>query len=266
MRENPIVRCKECGFIQLGAHPTEESIKSTYSDDYFKKIKYHFDSAAKREQERRVNLMKECGVAHGADVLDVGCATGDFILLARNYFSIWGIDISEQAVQTAKERNPDVAARIIAMGHENFENLDRRFDAITLWDVIEHLDDPVGVVRKLTGKLERTGVLFISSPNIGAMIARIMKRHWAFMTPPEHIGYFSRETVKRLLAACGLRELRWETRGKWINLAFLAYKMSRVFPELAPPLLVKSAFKSRFGRVTVYVPTRDIQYVAAVPD
>lgn len=265
VRTHLVMRCGECGFIQLGAHPTKEQIEHTYSRSYFKNSKYRLDAGAQKEQDRRINLMRECGLAPAANILDIGCATGDFVLRAKETFSMWGADISEQAIDIARKRNPDIASCLFSMSKQTIDSLNRTFDAVTMWDVIEHLDDPVGLLQALVKKIKPTGFLFFSTPNIGAIVPRLMGARWAFMTPPEHIGYFSRDTMKRLLATCGLREFKWETNGKWVNLGFLMYKLGRVFPEITPRSLVEFALESRLGRVTIYVPTGDIQYVVGVP-
>ncbi|MBI5118002.1 class I SAM-dependent methyltransferase [Candidatus Poribacteria bacterium] len=264
VRENPIVFCAECGFVQLGRHANEAQIRREYSRAYFKDAKYLLDAAARREQKRRLSFMKECGVSSGATVLDVGCATGDFVLMAKETYSVWGTDISEDALQIARDRNPEIAERFVCMSGRNSGVPNQHFDAITMWDVVEHLDDPVALLTQMAGKLKRGGMLFLSSPNIGTFIGRVMGKRWAFMTPPEHIGYFSRETMRKLLGVCGLRDLKWKTKGKWISAGFLVYKAGRVFPEMIPPRFVASTLKVGIGRFPLYIPTGDIQYAAAV--
>lgn len=262
-RGHGIVRCGGCGFVQLERRPTIDELNAVYTETYFKKARYHLDEAARREQQRRIALMKSLGVRRGARVLDVGCAAGDFVIATDEAFSTWGIDVSPHAIAIAKSRHPDAAGRLHVGPASDAPVPDNSFDAVTMWDVIEHLDDPVKELRAVSAKLKPGGLLFLSTPNIDTVVAKLMGPRWAFMTPPEHIGFFSRATLQTLLGRCGFLETGWRTCGKWINLGFLAYKARRVFPELMPSGLVDALLQGRVGRAVIYVPTGDIQYIAA---
>jgi SAM-dependent methyltransferase len=146
---------------------------------------------------------------------------------------------------------------------EDIDLPDKFFDAITLWDVIEHLDDPVSIIKGLKPKLKKGGVLLVSTPNAGALIARVMGKRWAFMHPPEHVLFFEKKHISRMMNSCGLEMMNWVTFGKSINIAFLVYKFGRVFPEITPKWVVRYLSTSRLGRPTVYIPTGDIQYASA---
>jgi 2-polyprenyl-3-methyl-5-hydroxy-6-metoxy-1,4-benzoquinol methylase len=258
-----IARCGGCGFVQLERRPTADELSAVYTETYFKKARYHLDEAARREQERRIDLIKSQRVRPGARVLDVGCAAGDFVIAAERTYAVWGIDPSPHAIATAKNRHPAAAERLHVGGAGDAPVPDNSFDAVTLWDVVEHLDDPVTVLRAASAKLKPGGLLFLSTPNVDTVVAKLMGPRWAFMTPPEHIGFYSRATLQALLGRCGFLETDWRTCGKWINLGFLAYKARRVFPELIPRGLVDALLDGRTGRTVLYIPTGDIQYVAA---
>jgi 2-polyprenyl-3-methyl-5-hydroxy-6-metoxy-1,4-benzoquinol methylase len=138
------------------------------------------------------------------------------------------------------------------------------FDAICLWDVIEHVRDPVSVCRTLTSLLNPGGHLFLSTPNMGALTAKVMKQHWAFMIPPLHLGYFSQRSIAYLFAKqLSARILTSRTRGKWTSLAFLFYKINQISRWLAPPALLDWLSRSRLGRLKLYIPTNDIIYLVA---
>jgi 2-polyprenyl-3-methyl-5-hydroxy-6-metoxy-1,4-benzoquinol methylase len=243
--------------------PSADELRAVYGEGYFKKARYNLDPAARRELARRIDLMKSQGVRPGARVMDVGCAAGDFVIAAEGTYEVWGLDASPHAIALAKSRHPAARDRVFVGDPSALSMPDGWFDAITMWDVVEHFDDPVGEVRAAAAKLKPGGLLFLSTPNIGALVAKLMGPRWAFMTPPEHIGFFSRATLQTLLGRCGFLETDWSTRGKWISLGFLAYKARRVFPELVPDRLADALLAGRAGRAVVYVPTADIQYVAA---
>jgi len=257
--------CRQCGFVQVLEKPGREKLFKDYGEEYFGRGKYVQDRAIARENKRRIDWLLKNGLKKGVRVLDVGCATGDFIKASENRFDMWGLDISEFAVEQARLNNPKVSQQIKAGMIEEQVFPDCFFDGIVLWDVIEHLWNPLEMVNKLVKMLKPNGMLAVSTPNIGALTARLMGKRWHFMTVPEHLSFFNRQTINFLLKTTGLTPVGWMTRGKWVNLGFLMYKINRVFPKLFPAFLgrwIKE--KANVASVVLYLPTGDIQYVAAI--
>ena len=255
--------CPSCGFVQVDREPSPEELERLYGAEYFAHGKYELDSAAVREQVRRLDLLAACGVAPGARVLDVGCATGDFLLIGSQRFDMWGIDISADAVEISRERNADIPPeQIMAATLKQMPEKFADFDAVVLWDTVEHLWQPTEMIQALRRLVRPGGVIALSTPNIGAPFARLMRRRWPFMTPPEHLCFFSPATMRLLLHDNNLQTTRIKSRGKWVNLAFLFYKARRIFP-IIPAGLINWLNQSAAGRLTLYVPTGDILYASA---
>jgi SAM-dependent methyltransferase len=203
--------------------------------------------------------------ASEATVLDAGCATGDFLAIAKKKYQVHGFDLSEFAVSEARRTNPDIAGRISVrnIGKPRHNNMSK-FNAICLWDVIEHLWNPVEVCQNLALLLKPGGYFFISTPDIGSFMARILGRHWAFMTPPEHMGFFSTNSFSYLFGkALPFRIEYSKSFGKWTNLGFMIYKLRRIFPSMIPESLVKLLQQGRAGMLPIYAPTKDIRYLVA---
>ncbi|HUN81271.1 MAG TPA: class I SAM-dependent methyltransferase [Phycisphaerae bacterium] len=256
--------CPGCGFVQVREQPTEEDLVKLYGEPYFDRGKYSDPFALRKENERRLALLTGCGLPPAAKVLDAGCATGDFVAFAQSRFDMWGLDVSEFAVEEARRKAPAVAHQLHAGFVEQQNYGEAMFDAIVLWDVLEHLWDPVTVCRSLLRALRPGGFFVVSTPNIGAPVARLMKTRWAFMTVPEHLGFFDHRTMRFLLQdRLGLQCLDWRTKGKWANLGFLFYKLNRVFPGWVPNSLIRLLRSGPAAKLSVYVPTGDIQYAVS---
>jgi len=254
-------RCAECGFVQVRHRPSEDSFEEIYSDSYFAHSKYRDPRALQLENSRRLALLRQV-LTEGAEVLDAGCSTGDFVWSAKSCYRIHGIDYSRYAIERARSANPDVAERLVAGRLEDSPFAGHRFDGICLWDVIEHLWDPVSVVMDLLSRLKPGGYLFISTPAIDAPMARLAGRYWAFMTPPEHLGFFTRRSFEALFREpLPGRIERMFRRGKWANVAFIGYKIGRVAPRWFPSWLLAPCRWPRLGRLNLYVPTGDVRYL-----
>jgi len=261
-----VATCLECGLVQVPEALSPQQVAALYEPDYFKHGKYVLDWAGKLEQQRRLGWIARHGVADGAKVLDLGCATGEFALAAKARYQVWGTDISSYAIECAKNLNPEIAERFVAGRFEDLALAGQSFDAVAAWDVVEHLPDPLAVLKKAVALLKPGGVMLLSTPNIGAPLAGLLGRRWAFMTPPEHLNFFSRATLSLLLQEAGLRPGGWMTRGKWVNSAFLIYKLQRIFPNRPSQWLVKVLQRTPLAQLPLYVPSGDIQYAVGIRD
>jgi 2-polyprenyl-3-methyl-5-hydroxy-6-metoxy-1,4-benzoquinol methylase len=163
----------------------------------------------------------------------------------------------------AKTRLPSIAEHISVLKLECINERWPQFDAVCLWDVIEHVRDPVFVCRSLLNLLKPGGYLFLSTPDMNSLTAKLMKQRWAFMIPPLHLGYFSQGTFSYLFTEIlPARVLTYQTHGKWTSLAFLFYKLNQISMWLAPQALLDWLSRTRLGHLNLYVPTDDILYMA----
>jgi len=253
-------RCRTCGFEQIDPAPTAEQLRQIYSAAYFGKAKYGDARALAHEYRRRRALMRRAGVEPGMRLLEIGCGVADFLGPLAAGHDVTGIDISTEAIDQAKARRPDLADRLEATPIEAFEPRGDGYDAILMWDVIEHLWDGPSMLELIARWLRPGGRLVLSTPDIAAITARLMGRKWPFMTPPEHLSFFSARSVRLAGEKAGLRTLSTQSKGKWANLAFVLYKAGRV--GLLPVPLVDRVNRLGLDRLSIYVPTGDVLYAA----
>ncbi len=146
-----VVACNSCGFCQVKQPPSEDELDRLYVNLHVSHTKFRDEQAAQRENSIRLHLIQQF-TATGQLVLDAGCATGDFIAIAKDHYKMYGVDISSDAIEHAKVRLPDIAARLSSFKLEDLSDQWLKFDAICLWDVVEHIRDPVHVCRTLMSR------------------------------------------------------------------------------------------------------------------
>lgn len=251
-----IYRCPFCSFEQVLINTTKEGIE--YEAAYFDNNKYRDTAALNLEHKRRISILREISTKEDK-VVDYGCATGEFVYYAHNDFDIVGCDVSSDAICIAKKRYPDLSDCF--MGSDEFLDNSEKYDIIALWDVIEHIDFPIELIERLKEKLNTDGYLVMSTPNIGALFARQTKSLWPFMTPPEHLVFFSKKSMQYLAKKMGFVICKWQSKGKWANVGFILYKFNRVSKIKIPQNVVDFFKRGKLSKLHIYVPTQDIQYV-----
>jgi 2-polyprenyl-3-methyl-5-hydroxy-6-metoxy-1,4-benzoquinol methylase len=146
-------------------------------------------------------------------LLDVGCGDGAFLARMKNLgWDVVGVELDEKAAAAAKTK---FGLEVFIGTLETAGFADESFDAITLNHVIEHVGDPIGLLRRCRDLLRRGGRLVVTTPNGESLGHRIFREHWRGLEVPRHLMLFSLGTLKRVAFAAGLsvREMRTSARG-----------------------------------------------------
>ena len=148
-------------------------------------------------------------------LLDVGCGTGGFFTFASaNGFRVYGFDASRAQAEHAFTLFPDVRhASSLPAYLESLDQPRLKFDFISLWDVFEHIRNPVPFLQQLAGALQPGGHLFISVPN-GRAIPWKIRVHRALnkpldLVPWEHVFYHSIQSLEKCIRASSLDPVRF---------------------------------------------------------
>ena len=207
-----LVKCSQCGLIYQNPRIQLSEMGEYYPEDYDsypipeqianhgKVLNWFYDYGLKKRC-RRVSKFKKSG-----RLLDVGCATGLFLNAVQKFtsFDVEGVEPNRYAVKLAKDAyNLDIFPGTLEQA--NFPS--KTFDAVTLWDVFEHLHDPAKQLSEIHRILRPEGIVVMRVPNIGSWDAKIFKQYWAGLDAPRHLYVFSRQTMKRMLKKYGFDEL-----------------------------------------------------------
>ena len=258
-----------CGLIETDLQKNYEVfVKDHYSKEYFTGdpsrsayIDYANDKAMITKNLKKY-LQQIITIKPKGKVLDVGCAMGFFVELARNAgYDAYGFDPSEYAVEKAQKL---VGKTKIKHGTISSITYSKKvFDVMTLFDVFEHLADPAGDIAKLSTYLKDDGIMVIATGDTQSVAAKVLKRHWTFYIPPQHLFFFNRSTLTSVLAMAGLFPVEWFRIGKWLSLRYILHLAKTAGESRLGWLLEKVALKYHFGTVSLYVPLRDNMVVIA---
>ncbi|MHB2016888.1 MAG: class I SAM-dependent methyltransferase [Candidatus Xenobia bacterium] len=132
-------------------------------------------------------------------LLDFGAAYGFCVAAARaRGWKATGLEVSEHACEQGRAQGLEMVC-----GDTLAPLAGRTFDVITMWDVIEHLNDPRAQLEELRGMLAPDGWLVLSTGDVGHPLVRMLGRHARMYAPPQHLYYFTRRTLTELLRGCG---------------------------------------------------------------
>lgn len=211
------LRCHTCGAVLAEESIPPKDLGRYYPRGYAAYVEpqsiSRFARAAQSVGIRKRRLLIE-RLRQGGRLLDVGCGRGDFLqaMQATGRWQASGLERDQEAVQIARARGLDVHHGEIP----DYPFPPASFDVITLWDVLEHLEQPHRTVQSLLTWLQPGGILVIRTPDAASWQARLFGPWWAGYDAPRHRIIYTWQALQRLLKAYGLevKRLRGLT-GTW---------------------------------------------------
>ncbi len=176
---------------------------------YSKESGYH-SKLAKNLQEIKKNNKKFTKIIDAlthleatGNLLDVGCANGEFLFLAKKHgFNSYGVEANTYTADIAMSNGLNVFNGTLE--EKNFE--DNYFSVIYLGDIIEHVVDPVALLKECKRILKKEGIIVISTPNMDCFWVKVtqvicdwFKFPWSVLLPPYHVYLFSESNFKKLM-------------------------------------------------------------------
>lgn len=202
-----VVRCRGCGLVFYNPQPSPAQAASLYSTEYFES-EFSADQVGDEVQlahRRLARIEREIGVG---SLLDVGCGRGRFLGVACDRgWKAMGLDVSPAAVRLA-------AAAAGAPVYEGDLTRPRPaelppVDVVTLWDVLEHLTDPVAALAQVPRWLRAGGLLVVQTQNANGVTAAWMRHRWEQFVE-FHLYHFSSRTLRLALERAGFEAVRIE--------------------------------------------------------
>lgn len=241
--EGPLLRCPQC--LQL---------LSQCSEDWYWKSMEEFNDprgtlpnerSVQRRFRRNSKFLSQISKLLRQDpqdihVLDVGCSSGAFVdAAAKMGFHAEGVEPAAKAAATAQAAGLTVRQGLL---HE-VAYPDQSFDAITLFEVIEHLKDPLTLLLECQRILRPGGILLIGTANTASWSAQAFGAHWDYLSIARHgghVSFFNPTSLQTLAAKAGFsiaalntRSVRFSDRS---NSSDPAYTLLKIAGELANPV------------------------------
>lgn len=197
--------CTVCGFLFQATPPADPL--GFYRRQRYDRVRrahggapafarFHHDLDVARN---RVKYVRPFAPARGV-WLDVGTGNGAMLVAADEVgYEAIGVELHPR---TAEEAAAVLGRRVLSMAEAFLDEHDPPI-VVSFYDVLEHLVEPRGVLKRFARRLAPGGVLAVEVPDAGSARARNLRGRWKHVKPDEHLGYFTESVLKRLVAECG---------------------------------------------------------------
>ena len=217
-----ILKCRDCGFCFRSFRPPPDQLAELYraADDRV----YEAEAAnrLKTAMRHRDVISRYC---QAGKVLDVGSASGAFLkVMADAGWTAFGVEPSTSQVERARRilgndamlQQCDLEAAVLPSD----------FDVITLWDVLEHVPDPVGFLSYCSSLLRPGGYILLNTPQIDSAIAKTLGSRWPLLLA-EHLNYFTVESLRICGEKSSLSLLHTGQRPASFSLGYILFRLSQ---------------------------------------
>jgi 2-polyprenyl-3-methyl-5-hydroxy-6-metoxy-1,4-benzoquinol methylase len=234
-----IYSCGSCSLEFQFPQPSEEKLASIYSGDYF------LGSTNAEALENQRALKRATAVLYldvlasflkrNARLLEIGCGHGEFLLEAQcRGYAVEGLEYSQHATA---EANSQLGRNAVRVGSPEMDCLDpSAYSLIAAFDVIEHLRRPRQTMEYLHTALEPDGMIAIVTPSLDSWSRHLLGRHW-MEYKTEHLTYFGRKSLARLLDITGFTDVQFVPNYKTLNLAYVSAHFERFPVPAATPMM-----------------------------
>lgn len=261
-----IVQCSSCGLVYTTPRLKKEELELFYSKEYFHSEdsavtgydNYVSDRAmVEKTFNKRLERIESNWLPEKGKVLDVGCATGFFLSVARSRgWQVDGVEISKFCCDYAL-KNSNLK---INQGFFTHINLPSDFKLVTMWDYLEHSTTPDKDIKRAAELLVPGGYIAVATPDFGSIPAKIFRHKWMGFKTHEHFYYFTKKDLERMFREAGFEPVWTWYAGKYVSAKFFLDRLGSYFPDLAGTLN-KAAAAAGLADKVFYCNPFDIIYM-----
>jgi len=204
-----LVKCANCGFVFCKLIPSVDELIAHYNT-------YHRnDRISPITLKRYEELLKSFSpYLKSGNILDVGCGNGHFLSVAKsNGWNVFGTEYTDTAMAICKSKGIKMY-----QGKLNPKDFgDIKFDVITSFEVLEHINNPLEEIKNFSTLLNSGGIVYLTTPNFNSLSRYVLKQKWSIIEYPEHLSYYTANTLQRLFNQCEFQKSFVHTTGISLN-------------------------------------------------
>lgn len=235
-----LVQCNQCGLKYVNPRIKSELILKGYSEGTDENFISQAESREKTFDKQLKYIEKIIcpkNYQNRGKIYDIGTAGGSFLQAAKKRgWEVYGTEPNKWLCDWGK-KNYNINIQPGDLFSNHFEN--NFFDAVTLWDVLEHVPNPTKNLQEINRLLKPQGYLIVNYPDIGSWLSKAMRRKWIFLLSV-HLYYFNRQTIKKILEKNGFELIKIKPHIQKLQLGYLTFRMkaySNILHKITAPVI-----------------------------
>ena len=256
-----LLRCVSCGLAFVDLPDADHHMEAVYGDDYFFSGKQGYPNYLDGRDNLVLQGKKYAGLLarhmSPGSLLDVGCAAG-FIMKGFSEMG-WETQGVEPNNSMANFGRREFGMDIATGSLESFD-LEKKYDVISLIQVIGHFYDIDAAFEKISRLLKGQGLVLIESWDMNSRYARLMGSHWHELSPPTVLNWFSDDTLAVFMRQHGFTLVEKGRKGKRIKMRHALSLLDESLPDFFIKNHILKGLKWSFGKYTVYYPPLDLKW------
>ncbi|MBL7884487.1 MAG: methyltransferase domain-containing protein [Bacteroidia bacterium] len=200
-----LVKCTNCNFIFSHKKATIEELTKHYTNYP------RYDSLSPITEKRYNELLDQFEPFRKTNnMIDLGCSNGLFLECAKKRgWNVHGTEFAEECINACKKKG------IVIYKSDQLPKdlLAQKFDVVTSFEVIEHINTPNEEIELIKSLLRSGGVFYFTTPNFNSISKYLLKEKWNIVEYPEHLSYFTPKTINYLLKKHGFKKSFISTTG-----------------------------------------------------
>jgi len=209
-----ILKCNKCECLFISNLKIDsEYYKKYYNIGYYRNKrsrsilnfleKLLFNYSVKRKEKIILNFFED--KIKRLKILDIGCGNGDFLeKLDNKYFDKNGVEINSEGIKLCKKRGINIINKEITKF--NFKN--EKFDVVTMWHVLEHVNNPIETLKKIKKILTDDGIFIFQVPNTNSLGFKFGKQNWFHLDSPRHLILYNSTCINELFKRTGFKLIK----------------------------------------------------------
>ena len=201
------VKCTQCEMVYLNPVFKDEHLENHYRTNHSGQSEIVANDSDFYTNLYMKGLHSIEKTTNAKNILDIGCSAGGFLDCAKSSgWKTYGVELNEKEAAYADEKGHNIHNELL----ENI-NFTQDMDAVTLWDVFEHLKDGFGYLEQIKSLLSKNGVIFMQIPSADSLAAKILQEKCNMFDGIEHVNLYSYKAIEKLAKKCGLKIMHCET-------------------------------------------------------
>ncbi|MFA5292236.1 MAG: class I SAM-dependent methyltransferase [Phycisphaerae bacterium] len=209
------VRCENCGMIFVNPQVVPESSRERYDDSRANNLWVEIQESAKEQAWKKgyyaeqIQLLKKYIDKPTLNLIDIGCSSGHFLEISKKHqpeWSVKGVELNSKACYYATQKNLDVEQKLLSELDEN-----QKFDVFTLFGVLEHLSDPLTILKDMKDHSKDTSYVLAIVPNAYSLYCMFLQSKSVSFDGRNHLLYFSGKTLHSLFQDNGFEIIHLDT-------------------------------------------------------